>query len=173
MAAEVFDIGPGGRQVDATAPPVPVVALEPERNRETAFALWAYRYGRNAAATAAALDLPPRTVQRWAAEDGWAARADREAAELVANVRAAAEVALFGAVADAIDALHKIARGQGETKTVLDKRGEPVTVEIPVPFQAASTPRTPSSPSPGASPRPPRPGPAPRRPRTTCPTSTA
>ena len=93
---------------DATAPPnvtpLPgaVDAAESGRDREAAYLLWSGPLSRNARAVAEKLGIPARTVQRWATDDGWAARADREAAELRAAVHAAAKVALSGAISDAI-----------------------------------------------------------------------
>ena len=128
---------------DATAPPnltpLPTAADAPEpgRDREAAYLLWSGPLHRNARAVAEKLGIPPRTVQRWATEDGWSARADREATELRAAVHAAAKVALSGAISDAIATLHRAARGEGGTKRVYsEKQGKVLEVDDPVPWQA-------------------------------------
>ncbi len=104
--------------------------------REAAFQLWAHQHQQNAAATARTLGIPVSTVQSWVRRDGWAARLQAEREDLGRHVWAAAELALLRAVPDGIQALHKIANGEGDTRQVVTKDGEMVEVIEFVPYQA-------------------------------------
>ena len=115
---------------------LPAAGDDDGRDWGAIYAAWAYAHGRNAARTAKAFGLPERTVQHRARVDGWAERADREAAELSADARAAVRAMLHHNAAEMVAALVKIAKGQGDTRTVLDKDGNAVEVTDPVPYQA-------------------------------------
>ena len=104
--------------------------------REAAYQLWAHQHQQNAAATARTLGIPISTVQSWVRRDGWAARLQAEREDLGRHVWAAAEVALLRAVPDGIQALHRIATGDGDTWQVVTKDGEVVEVVEFVPYQA-------------------------------------
>ena len=80
--------------------------------------------------------MPLRSVQHHAKVDGWHERADRLAEELAADARASARVGLYAATADAVAALARIASGEGEPRTVLDRDGHAAEVTDPVPYQA-------------------------------------
>ncbi len=121
---------------DAAARTLSLVPEVVEDERETAFLLWAYECGQNAAETARRLGIPVRTVQDWVKIDGWRGRLDRERKEVARVAWAGAEAALSRAVDGLVNRLYRIGMGEGDTKTVLDKQGNPVTVEIPVPYQA-------------------------------------
>ncbi len=107
-----------------------------DTDREAAYQRWAYVDGQNAAETARALGLSPRTVQDWAQREGWRHRLDAERKEQTARVWSVAELALLRAVPRVIERLERIALGQGDAKLQLTKDGEPVEVEIPGPYQA-------------------------------------
>ncbi len=114
-------------------------ALTPElldTDREAAYQRWAYVDGQNAAETARALGLSPRTVQDWAQREGWRHRLDAERKEQTARVWSVAELALLRAVPRVIERLERIALGQGDVKPQLTKDGELVEVEVPVPYQS-------------------------------------
>ncbi len=114
-------------------------ALAPElldTDREATYQRWAYVDGQNAAETARALGLSPRTVQDWAQREGWRHRLDAERKEQTARVWSVAELALLRAVPRVIERLERIALGQGDVKPQLTKDGELVEVEIPIPYQA-------------------------------------
>ncbi len=105
-------------------------------DREAAYQLWAHQHQQNAAATARTLGIPVSTVQSWVRRDGWTARLQAEREDLGRHVWAAAELALLRAVPDGIQALHKIANGEGDTRQVVTKDGEVVEVQEFVPYQA-------------------------------------
>ncbi|MDP9470062.1 MAG: hypothetical protein M3Q71_05255 [Chloroflexota bacterium] len=105
-------------------------------DREAAYQLWAHQHQQNAAAVARSLGIPVSTVQSWVRRDGWTARLQAEREDLGRHVWAAAELALLRAVPDGIQALHKIANGEGDTRQVVTKDGEVVEVQEFVPYQA-------------------------------------
>ncbi|MDP9358200.1 MAG: hypothetical protein M3Q71_20655 [Chloroflexota bacterium] len=107
-----------------------------DTDREAVYQRWAYVDGQNAAETARALGLSPRTVQDWAQREGWRHRLDAERKEQTARVWSVAELALLRAVPRVIERLERIALGQGDVKPQLTKDGELVEVEIPIPYQA-------------------------------------
>ncbi len=105
-------------------------------DREAAYQLWAHQHQQNAAATARTLGIPVSTVQSWVRRDGWTARLQAEREDLGRHVWAAAELALLRAVPDGIQALHRIATGEGDTRQLVTKEGEVVEVQEFVPYQA-------------------------------------
>ncbi len=114
-------------------------ALTPEllgTDRESAYQRWAYVDGQNAAETARALGLSPRTVQDWVQREGWRHRLDAERKEQTARVWSVAELALLRAVPDAIQSLARIARGDGDLRQHVTKDGEIVEVVEFVPYMA-------------------------------------
>ena len=120
---------------DAT-PQLTLVPDVLDGDREAAYLVYATQADGNAAETARILGIPERTVQHWARLDGWPARLDSERSRLAAVAVRSAQLALGQALHPVVAGLVRIAIGQGDTKTVLDKRGDPVTVELPVPYQA-------------------------------------
>ncbi len=122
--------------MEAATPQLALVPDVLDADREAAYLVYATQADGNAAEVARLLGIPERTVQHWARVDGWPARLDSERSRLAAVAVRAAQLALGQAVNPVVARLVRIALGQGDTKTVLDKRGEPVTVEIPVPYQA-------------------------------------
>lgn len=80
---------------DANPPTLSVLSLVPEqddspgRDRETAYQLWAFTFSRTARKVAHALDLPERTVQRWAKDGCWAERYRRDIAQLSPDLHVA------------------------------------------------------------------------------------
>ena len=96
---------------------------EPERDWDGAiFSTWMAN-GRSNPKTAEACGVPLRSVQHHAKQDRWHERADKGTEELAADAKAGARVGLYHAVADAVAALAKIARGEGEKRTVSPARG--------------------------------------------------
>lgn len=121
---------------DAPAQLVVVPPPPPADRKESAYLLWAYETGQDAKEAALRLGLPVRTVQDWVHRDRWRARLTDERRDSVRRAMVGTELALTRAMSGLADRLHRIAMGQGDTKTVLDKRGQPVTIELPVPYQA-------------------------------------
>ncbi len=114
-------------------------ALTPElldTDRETIYQRWAYVDGQNAAETARAFGLSPRTVQDWAQREGWRHRLDAERKEQTARVWSVAELALLRAVPDAIQSLARIARGDGDLRQHVTKDGDVVEIVEFVPYMA-------------------------------------
>ncbi len=105
-------------------------------DRESAYYHWAHVSGQNAAETARAIGLAPRTVQEWAQQDGWRTRYDYERGQLAERVRNAVESALFRAMPGAIAALARIAEGEGDTRQHVTKDGDVVEVVEFVPYMA-------------------------------------
>ena len=84
--------------------------------RDLAYQLWAFRHGRNAEKVAAELQdacpqLDGRTVRRWAVEEGWAERADREIRELAPAINESNVASLISGSPEAVQALREVARG--------------------------------------------------------------
>ena len=85
--------------------------------RERARQLWSFVHGRNGEAVAAAMQeecpgLEGRTVRRWAAEDGWAERVERDIRELAPAVHGATVVDLIAGSGEAIGYLRAAVRGE-------------------------------------------------------------
>ncbi len=115
---------------------------------DLAYQLYAFKHGRNAEAVARELGaengkcpgLDGRTVRRWAKEQGWAARSDREIRELAPAIHASNVTSLVAASPEAIQALREVARGEGDPLTmghrvkaavaILDRTGYPATAKL-------------------------------------------
>ncbi|MDP9357361.1 MAG: hypothetical protein M3R02_19140 [Chloroflexota bacterium] len=132
MATEIRDgIHPGSAPAHR--------ALTPEllnTDREATYHHWAHVSGQNAAETARALGLSPRTVQDWAQREGWRHRLDAERKDQTARVWSVAELALLRAVPDAIQSLARIARGDGDLRQHVTKDGDVVEIVEFVPYMA-------------------------------------
>lgn len=114
--------------------------------RELAYQLYAFKHGRNAEAVARELGaeggkcpgLEGRTVRRWAVDEGWAARSDREIRELAPAIHACNVTSLLAGAPEAILALREVARGEGDplkmghrvkaAVAILDRTGYPATM---------------------------------------------
>ncbi len=86
------------------------------QTRDLAYQLWAFRHGRNAEKVAAGLQdscpqLDGRTVRRWAVEEAWAERADREIRELAPAIHENNVASLIAGSPEAVQALREVARG--------------------------------------------------------------
>ncbi len=116
--------------------------------RDLAYHLWAFRHGRNAEKVVAELrdscpQLDGRTVRRWALEEGWAERADREIRELTPGIRESNVASLIAGSPEAIQALREVARGDfpvsaagwaaarvKAAEAILQRTGYPVAVKV-------------------------------------------
>ena len=79
----------------------------PPETVEMAYQLWAFKHGRNAQSVSDELStednrLPVATVYRWAKEQGWAERSDREIHDLAPAIHAANVTSLIAASPEAI-----------------------------------------------------------------------
>ncbi len=120
---------------NASTHPITTLVLADDR-KESAYLSWAYESGQNAAEVARRLEIPPRTVQDWVKSDRWRDRLDTERKELARQVWAGAHLALSRAAGEVLSRLHRIALGHGDTKVILTRDGDPVEVELPIPYQA-------------------------------------
>ncbi len=123
--------------MEAATPQRSLVPDVLDGDREAAWLVYATEADGNAAETARILGIPERTVQHWARVDGWPARLDSERVRLGAVAVRSAQLALGQALHPVVTRLVRIALGQGDTKTIADRTGRPVTVELPVPYQAS------------------------------------
>ncbi len=117
----------------------------PAETVEMAYQLWAFKHGRNAQSVSDELStednpLPVATVYRWAKEQRWAERADREIRELAPAIHAANVTSLIAGGPEAIQALREVTRGEGDPLTmghrvkaavaILDRTGYPTAVKV-------------------------------------------
>jgi hypothetical protein len=141
-----------------TDSPVPVVEVvpghrPPEAVRDLAYQVWAWEAEENCAAVAHRLDVEPRTVQRWAKDDGWRLRKEEERAELTpANARYVTALVLGNAAPKAAAKLEAMIDGTippdktmaAICQIVLDRTGfAPITLKEREPEAKPEPPKEP------------------------------
>jgi hypothetical protein len=141
------------RQNDSVVPVVEVVPghRPPEEVRDFAYQVWAWEAEESCVAVAHRLGIEPRTVQRWAKDDGWRMRKEEERAELTpANARYVTALVLGNAAPKAAAKLEAMIDGRiPADKTmaticqiVLDRTGfAPITLKEHVPEEKPEPPK--------------------------------
>lgn len=100
------------------------------------FPLWAHETRQYVVETERRMGIAVRTVQDWVKADGRRDRLDRERQKVARVAWAGAEAALSRAVDGLVNCLYRIGMGEVGTKSIIGQQGNPVTVELPIPYQA-------------------------------------